>query len=378
MRVWKYHDTKFLVVILALQILASLVVGALGKFLFLKIVKCILTRSAATIHTCLAKRVEDSETADSDSVSTDDGDSNSSRRSNTPAPPDGTRSAQTGSLRNFSLPRERCLDVAPPVSTRALPTAPQYIATGIVSSAQHVIRSLPTPPFCGTDDEVPAPTDQQVEDLVVQPLDICKIQKRKSQMLVKAATKERLSQSLAMHLTVEAGSNICFFPSPNTDEDKLSSTKTPLSSNAGLGTGTGPADLETPASSFEVNHVNNSVSPMTCFPPLEAGQYEFSIATVATRPHSQDTAIGPTEDVSIPPMVFNNSEASQAPEHPATSAIQLEESTPVTPPVVDTSSLSPTKLATIRLVKSFLEMPQEVDHASLVRKWKGQQSFISF
>lgn len=291
-----------------------------------------------------------------------------------------TTSAQTGSLRNFSLPRERCLDVVPPVSTRATPVPPQYIATGIISSAQHDTPPLPTPPLCSTDDEVPSPTDQQIEDFVVQPLDIRKIQKRKSQTLYKlAVNQERLSEPLAMDLTVEAGSNISFFPDISTNENKTFTPDNSLFSNVGPGIGTGAADLETSASPFDVNYANNTESAITCFSPSAVDEYKSSIATGAAVPTSQDAVFGPTESKVLPLYkTVSPSEVPQAPRHSATSAIPIEESTPVIPPVVGTSSLSPTKLATIRLVDSYLEMPQEVDHASLVRKWKGQRSFISF
>jgi hypothetical protein len=81
----------------------------------------------------------------------------------------------TRPLRNFTLPRERCLNPLPVNSTRSLPIPPPYVATGMISGKLDKSRPLPALP-----NEVHDPhslvTHTQLDNrFVIRPLRIKKV-----------------------------------------------------------------------------------------------------------------------------------------------------------------------------------------------------------
>ncbi|KAK5999421.1 hypothetical protein QM012_005546 [Aureobasidium pullulans] len=79
--------------------------------------------------------------------------------------------------RNFSLPRERCLDIVTPANAPTIPIPGAYVATGIVSRIMSTCRPLPQFPVDSED--IPARPTQLagINDVTILPL---RIQKRDS------------------------------------------------------------------------------------------------------------------------------------------------------------------------------------------------------
>ncbi|KAH0365918.1 hypothetical protein KCU65_g5714, partial [Aureobasidium melanogenum] len=89
----------------------------------------------------------------------------------------GCSNGSANSTRNFSLPRERCLDVVPPTNGPVIPIPGPYVATGIVSRVTSTCRPLPPLPLKDDNAPVPPPHLEKVTDMTILPL---RIHKRES------------------------------------------------------------------------------------------------------------------------------------------------------------------------------------------------------
>jgi hypothetical protein len=120
-----------------------------------------------------------------------------------------TISPNSSALRNFSLPRERCLDTSPVITARPLPVPPPYLAIGIAS----VVRPLPAIPNKAIDDQSSLASDQMDREFIIQPLRICKTNscsiKLGQEPLLVVSNAERLS----IHPTPDAMSSVESFSS---------------------------------------------------------------------------------------------------------------------------------------------------------------------
>jgi hypothetical protein len=90
--------------------------------------------------------------------------------------------ASSQALRNFSLPRERCLDASPMVSARPLPVPPPYVATGLSCTAQNKPRPLPALPSKVPNTQTALSDPQIIDEVVIQPLKIRKISSMRSSL----------------------------------------------------------------------------------------------------------------------------------------------------------------------------------------------------
>lgn len=236
-------------------------------------------------------------------------------------------------MRNFSLPRERCLDTLPASNERELHIPRIHVATGLASSDQVQLRRLPSPPTSDEDTSIDSAHGQIIQEFVVQPLDLRKIHRRKSQLLLEPTVKECRFNTRPMKLAVEIVSGITFFP----------------------------------ALASEVEH-----DPVT------------SINSPSMRPgHDIKTDdAGELAELLIEESLVHH--GAPQPSEPLTShAVEIQQPAPTIPAaaecskaleVPDTTSPEP---STIRLVDSVEKLPHKPDHGSLGRKWAGQPAFLS-
>lgn len=196
--------------------------------------------------------------------------------------------------------------------TRPLPIPPPYLATGI--SSKVAIRPLPTLAAKDDDSQMPLPRSPMINEFIVQPLDIHLIQKRKSQLPLKPCMEEQ--QLVAGNsTTVESGANIS----------------------------------------------THGTSSITFFPVLDDDifQHGSKTSSIVDQFEMESESV---EECSAAHMhqAVNDADMPHTPERLTVPAIQVEGPTPTTPPTLYSPSPSPTKVSTIRLVDSFLEVPQKV------------------
>ncbi|KAG9799145.1 hypothetical protein KCU77_g151, partial [Aureobasidium melanogenum] len=89
------------------------------------------------------------------------------------------------STRNFSLPRERCLDVMPACNAPASPIPRPYLATDTISRIMNTHRPLPPLPFEPNNAPTPPPHLEVVSDVTIFPLCIQKRDSATSETAVK-------------------------------------------------------------------------------------------------------------------------------------------------------------------------------------------------
>lgn len=257
--------------------------------------------------------------------------------------------SRTCALRNFSLPRERCLDDSPTIISRPLPIPPPYIATGICSNTCEKPRPLPALPNKVYDPRRHLSCPEIINDVIIQPL---RIQKNNS-----------IRQSLPLENTAQA-------ETPADSVTGVAGSKTKLLSNA--------SNFE-----FDVPDASSSQDTIIYFPSLTTDETEPTVsASSTTCPFIQDVQTEITDHIDellVEQSVIQPT-APITPQHLAAPAIHIQAPTPTTtnaPVTPDAYQYGKhVSTPTIRLVNSFLEVPEKRSFSSLDRKWKGQPGFL--
>jgi hypothetical protein len=229
----------------------------------------------------------------------------------------------TSALRNFSLPRERCLDTMPAAPARPLPIPPPYVAKGIISSG----RPLPAIPNKANNEQSSLSQDKMIGEFIIQPLKIRKTSQSNTKPLLEVSHAEELT----VYPTTDATSSLGPFSNLKDSESW------PIATNCSSHEDSQEEEPETAESSDELK-------PM----PVDAKP------TLPAIPHPMESLTTPTIKIQQPTPT-----PSPAPESPKASITASSHST------------------TIRIVSSHLEVPKRIHHSSLRRKWAGQHGFIS-
>jgi hypothetical protein len=232
-------------------------------------------------------------------------------------------------LRNFSLPRERCLDIMPAAIVGPLPIPPPYVAKGIISSG----RPLPAIPNKANSVLSSLSQGQIVGEFIIQPLKIRKISRNNIKPLLEVSDTEELS---VCH-TTDVMSSVESFTSGESLSTMESCECWPITTNCS----TPEASQEDVTKTTEPSD-KSSTTPDDAALPLPA------------LPDPAKSLITPTIKIQQP-----TPSPSPAPESPKT------------------STKNNSRPSTIRIVSSHLEVPGKVHHSSLRRKWAGQHGFIS-
>jgi hypothetical protein len=241
-------------------------------------------------------------------------------------------SPTTHDLRNFSLPRERCLDIMPAGIGRPLPIPPPYVAKGILSSVPGAVRPLPALPE-EYNLELPSPTqDKMVGEFIIQPLKIRKTSSCDIKLAKKPVPTVSQTEQFAVPSTTDATSSV------------------------------GPSPILRGRDSWLMT-TNCSRS--------EASQ-EDGLETAGSNDESTTTPIVEEAPAYLP--------VSRPLEHLIVPSIQVQRPTPtpsVAPDSPKGSFTTNSRSSTIRVVSCHLEVPEKIHHGSLRRKWAGQHGFIS-
>jgi hypothetical protein len=230
-------------------------------------------------------------------------------------------------LRNFSLPRERCLDASPNITARPLPIPPPYLAIGITS----VVRPLPAIPNQTNDDQSSLSEGQMVDEFVIQPLRIRKTSSSNINLASKPLPGVSQAEQFTVPSTIDAMSSVRSFSC--------------LRDNQSWPITTGCLTHDTSQEAVDDTTKSSDKSSTT---PDDAA---LSLPALPDPAKSLNTPIIKIQQPTPTP--------SPAPESP-------------TPSIKDNSRHS-----TIRVVSSHLQVPAKVHHSSLRRKWAGQHGFIS-
>lgn len=209
------------------------------------------------------------------------------------------------STRNFSLPRERCLDPATPANTPAIPIPHAYVATGIISSDMSTRRPLPPLPVEPNDIPVPPSRLEEVNDMTVLPL---RVQKRECAVIDTAVT-------------------------PPVHGCDVKSEEKPKSM---------PGDHDKIPVQF--THISMAEQIIT---GVAADQYPKDIDHETAKSIEKSLPEGPEVELQAP----------QTPARLVAPAIFVQQPTPTTPKVIDYPSATLAETSTIRLVSPFLEIP---------------------
>lgn len=207
--------------------------------------------------------------------------------------------------RNFSLPRERCLDVVPSCDAPAIPVPRPYVATGMLAPTSCTHRPLPPLPANYDDLEAPLPHDEEIDDVTILPL--C-IERRES--AVKQSTKD---------VDVESGKN------------------------------SGP----------KPGAFNN-----TPVQPTYMSKAEQVITGIEAEQHVQEVTqeAAPSMENSCPESPNTELQTPQTPTHLIAPAIVVQEPTPTTPKSIQYPAPTLAGISTIRLVSPHLELPAMTGH----------------
>jgi hypothetical protein len=228
-------------------------------------------------------------------------------------------SANTSALRNFSLPRERCLDTSPVIIARPLPIPPPCLAIGITSP----VRPLPAISHKAKDDQSSLLGGKMVGEFVIQPLRIRKISscsiKLGQQPLLDVSSPEQFS----VHSTADAMSSV----GPSSILRVRDSW--PMTTNC-----------STPGASQEdVTKATGTSGKLTSMPVLD-------------------------EAPARPTMAYHM-------ESLITPSINIQQPTP-TPSIAPDSPkaliIATSRTSTLRVVSCHLEVPEKIHHGSLRRK----------
>jgi hypothetical protein len=256
---------------------------------------------------------------------------------------------RTGALRNFSLPRERCLDASPIVSARPLPIPPPYVATGINCTPQDKPRPLPVLPAKAHDPQRSLSDPQIIHEFVVKPLNIRKVSSVRSSLTLENAPK----------------------PEP-------SNTKSIEEARWGVKPLFDPLSFE-----FEFPDAADSQSTIIILPDVGSDDAQpFDAGSII---HLASGMMGTETPAETTNMIVEESYLETAglktPQHLIAPTIHIQAPTPTTP----ASSIAPgtnydgknITTPTVRLVGPYLEVPQKRSFSSLGRKWSGQPGFLS-
>lgn len=211
--------------------------------------------------------------------------------------------------RNFSIPRERCLDISPPADALSIPVPAPYVATGMDLRNTSICRPLPPLPVETNNVPAPPPHLEGVNDMTVFSL---RIQKR---------------ESAVVDTAIKPGDDAI---------DVESIEKAELKSGA---------FDKTPA---QLTHMSMAEQIITGVAAAHNYKEENDFLTDEVKNNSGESH-------------ENELQAPRTPARLIAPAIVIQQPTPTTPKSFDCPSATSTK-TTIRLVSPFLEIPAMTGH----------------
>ncbi|KAH0346160.1 hypothetical protein KCU83_g7517, partial [Aureobasidium melanogenum] len=219
------------------------------------------------------------------------------------------------STRNFSLPRERCLDVMPACNAPVIPVPRPFRATGTISRTMSTHRPLPPLPVEPDSPPTPPPHLEEVNDVTILPL---RVQKRDSASGETAVKR------------------------PEDVEVKSCEKLRPK-----------PAQFD--------------LTP--CYPSFMS-EAEKIITGLASEQDSEEVDQDITDEAKSKPLESPSTELQtlQTPLHLVTPAIVVQQLTHTTPKSIQCPAATLARTPTIRLVNPYLEIPAMTGYGSRRKK----------